>query len=73
MKEKFPDYVVTHNPVDLTGDADAERYRIAMEAVCQDPGVDAVLLILLLQVPRLDLDVIDLMVDMQKFGKPIIG
>jgi len=31
------------NPVDLVGDASAERYRLALDAVLSDPGVDAVL------------------------------
>lgn len=31
------------NPVDIIGDADAGRYEAAMEAVLDDPGVDAVL------------------------------
>uniref|UniRef100_B0SVW7 CoA-binding domain protein n=1 Tax=Caulobacter sp. (strain K31) TaxID=366602 RepID=B0SVW7_CAUSK len=31
------------NPVDLVGDAPAERYRVALDAVLSDAGVDAVL------------------------------
>lgn len=31
------------NPIDIIGDADAGRYQAAMEAVLDDPGVDAVL------------------------------
>ncbi|WP_419318675.1 acetate--CoA ligase family protein [Caulobacter sp. ErkDOM-E] len=31
------------NPVDLIGDAPVERYRMALDAVLSDPGVDAVL------------------------------
>lgn len=31
------------NPVDLIGDAHADRYRVAIDAVLADPGVDAVL------------------------------
>lgn len=31
------------NPVDLIGDAPVERYRLALDAVLSDPGVDAVL------------------------------
>ncbi|HYC15104.1 MAG TPA: acetate--CoA ligase family protein, partial [Stellaceae bacterium] len=33
------------NPVDLVGDANAERYRLALEILLDDPGVDAVLAI----------------------------
>ncbi|CAN5587369.1 bifunctional acetate--CoA ligase family protein/GNAT family N-acetyltransferase [soil metagenome] len=31
------------NPIDLLGDAHADRYRVAIDAVLADPGVDAVL------------------------------
>jgi acetyltransferase len=37
------------NPVDVLGDADAARYRAALEACLADPGVDAVLAILIPQ------------------------
>lgn len=72
VRSRVPDYVVIHNPIDLIGDADAERYRVAMDAACKDPNVDAVLLILLFQIPKLGDDVLDSMISMQKHGKPII-
>lgn len=31
------------NPVDILGDADAGRYRLAIEALAADPGIDALL------------------------------
>lgn len=31
------------NPIDIIGDADAERYRIAVEAALDDPAIDALL------------------------------
>lgn len=34
------------NPVDIIGDATAERYRVALEASLADPGVDGVLVML---------------------------
>ncbi len=34
------------NPVDVLGDADATRYRHAMERMVQDPGTDALLVLL---------------------------
>ncbi|TFH35230.1 MAG: CoA-binding protein [Anaerolineales bacterium] len=45
--EKFlPDAASAANPVDVLGDARADRYRFALEQVVADPGVDAVLVIL---------------------------
>jgi acetyltransferase len=34
------------NPIDLIGDADAERYRAAVSACLADPGIDGILVIL---------------------------
>ncbi|MEW6566617.1 MAG: acetate--CoA ligase family protein [Chloroflexota bacterium] len=45
--EKFlPDAASAANPVDVLGDARADRYRFALEQVCADPHVDGVLVIL---------------------------
>lgn len=73
MKAQFPSYVVVHNPVDLIGDTDAERYRVALEAVSKDPDVDVILLILLFQVPRLDPEVVEIVLAAKQSGKPIVG
>lgn len=35
-----------HNPVDILGDALADRYEFALDTVLEDPGVDAALVIL---------------------------
>ncbi len=42
----LPDAASAANPVDLLGDARADRYRFALERVVADPGVDGVLVIL---------------------------
>ncbi|MCC5856537.1 MAG: GNAT family N-acetyltransferase [Ectothiorhodospiraceae bacterium] len=34
------------NPVDILGDADAERYRLALQACLDDPGVDGAVVVL---------------------------
>ncbi len=41
LREQLPDYVAIQNPVDIAGDATAERYRIALNALLSDEGVDA--------------------------------
>jgi acetyltransferase len=46
LEQFLPDAASASNPVDLLGDARADRYRFAMEQVCGDPQVDAVLVIL---------------------------
>jgi acetyltransferase len=43
LKQVLPRTAALHNPVDVVGDATADRYRAALEAVVADPGVDGVL------------------------------
>lgn len=54
MRARMPHYVVLKNPIDLTGDATFERYKIALDYALKDERVDAIFLILLFQVPTLD-------------------
>src|SRR3990170_1191204 len=42
LEQFLPDAASAANPVDLLGDARADRYRFALEQVCADPHVDAV-------------------------------
>lgn len=67
MQDKFrkpiiaasPSYAVIKNPMDLTGDADNNRFLVALENAIADPGVDSIILIMLFQVPTLDSDIIE--------------
>lgn len=42
----LPPYASLYNPIDIIGDAPAERYRLTLEVVLQDPQVHAVLVLL---------------------------
>lgn len=42
----LPSAASRHNPVDILGDATADRYGVALEAVLADPGVDGVVVLL---------------------------
>jgi acetate---CoA ligase (ADP-forming) len=46
LREKLPEAASVYNPVDVLGDAGADRYRIALESVFPDPEVDALMVIL---------------------------
>ncbi|MHC1701526.1 MAG: acetate--CoA ligase family protein [Humidesulfovibrio sp.] len=46
LQALLPPYASVYNPVDIIGDANAERYRKALEIVLDDPLVHAVLLLL---------------------------
>ncbi len=73
-KFSFPDHVITHNPIDLTGDATAERYSKAVEECVKSPEYDGVIVILLTQIPTLDNDkVVKMLSSLNKrYDKPII-
>lgn len=59
LKRAFPPHVVIKNPLDLTGDADVERYRLAVDAAIKDPNVDMLAVITLFQIPTLTADITD--------------
>jgi len=63
LREKFPPYYVTKNPVDLTGDGSSEDYRHALETVLTSGEIDVLLVIALVQTPKLNVDVADLIVE----------
>ncbi len=73
LKEKLPDYAIPHNPLDLVGDADVERYRFALKTVSSDPNVGIVLVIVLLQTSYIESDVVDAITESQvTYGKPTV-
>ncbi len=46
LRKILPPMANVYNPVDVIGDADAQRYAGALEALLADPAVDAILVIL---------------------------
>jgi len=46
LQEFLPSYAAFYNPVDIVGDADAERFRRAMDVVSEDPMVHSLLVLL---------------------------
>jgi len=63
-----------HNPVDVLGDARADRYGKAFELVLGDPGVDGVVVIV---TPQTSTDIVGtaeaLVAVSKSFGKPVMG
>ncbi|MCE7741526.1 MAG: CoA-binding protein [Candidatus Heimdallarchaeota archaeon] len=56
LDEIFPSFYSTGNPIDITGSATAEDYRIALEAAYNDPNVDSVVNICVPVIPDLDIN-----------------
>jgi acetyltransferase len=46
LQEHLPAAASVYNPIDVLGDAYADRYELALKAALDDPGVDAVILLL---------------------------
>ncbi len=46
LAARLPAAANVHNPVDVLGDAMADRYEFALDTVLDDPGVDSVLVLL---------------------------
>jgi len=73
IKDPCPPHVIVKNPTDLTGDADPERYRLAINTAIKDEGIDIIVVILLPQTPALSDDVVDVIAEASSRKiKPII-
>lgn len=73
IRENMPSYVSLGNPLDIVGDADAERYRVALDAVCRDKGVDGVVVTMLLQTSTLESNVVDVITEAaEEYKKPMV-
>jgi acetyltransferase len=74
LKQVLPPNWSHANPIDLIGDATAERYRAALAACLADPGVDGVLVILAPQAITAPLEVARTVIDCSKTSdKPLLG
>ncbi len=56
LKQVLPPAASPYNPVDVLGDAPAERYKAAIDIVARDPNVDMIMVVALLQSPALNGD-----------------
>jgi acetyl coenzyme A synthetase (ADP forming)-like protein len=73
LREKLPNYVNIANPLDLAGDADSERYALALSLLLDDENVDAIIVILLFQTVSLDSNVNDIVISASnQKKKPIV-
>lgn len=72
LRKKIPTYGSLLNPIDLTGDVTAERYRVTLDACLRSGEYDGVIAITLFQVPTLELSITDVLADLKKHRKPIL-
>jgi acetyltransferase len=72
LRKSLPSSASLHNPLDITGDAPPARYRVALEVILRDPGVDLVVAVLTHQYVTQSAEVAKFMVKLQqKFHKPL--
>jgi len=64
-----------HNPIDVLGDALADRYKFALDTVLDDPNVDAVLVLLTPQAMTLPTETAEAVVKIvgRKTDKPVLA
>ncbi len=73
LDEALPPTWSHGNPVDIIGDANAERYRNAVTACMQDPNVDEVMVILTPQAMTNPLEVAEAVIETAgQFNKPLL-
>jgi acetyl coenzyme A synthetase (ADP forming)-like protein len=74
FRKVMPSYASLHNPIDLTGDADANRYKVIIENCLKSNEFDGVVAITLFQVPTLEKEVVDYVIELhEKYKKPLLA
>jgi acetyltransferase len=74
LQEFLPTYAAFYNPVDIIGDADAQRYRRTLDVVAEDPMVHSLLVLLtptaMVEIEKTAEAVIH---TARKYGKPVFA
>lgn len=75
LKQLLPEEASLKNPIDVIGDARADRYKIALEKICQDPKAKQVLVLLTPQRTTEPKETAEVIVDVvnQHTGRNIIS
>ncbi len=74
LRDGLPGAANVYNPIDVLGDAGADRYALALKAALEDPNVNGVIVILTPQVMTEITETAELVSDLaSQYDKPIIG
>jgi 3-hydroxypropionyl-CoA synthetase (ADP-forming) len=71
LEAAYPGYYIVQNPVDVTGSATSEDYRLGIEALIADPNVDVIMPWFVFQDTPLDEGIIDVLAELSG-TKPIL-
>lgn len=66
MKKYLPLYASVRNPIDITADADIERYEKILRILDESEEFDMLLIVVLIQTPMLDERIVDVLKDVKK-------
>jgi 3-hydroxypropionyl-CoA synthetase (ADP-forming) len=73
FKEHYPPTYVIGNPCDITGSANADDYRFAIQTFIDDPNVDIIMAWFVFQDDPLEASIVDVLAEFQKNNKkPIL-
>ncbi len=73
LRKFLPRHCILDNPIDLTGDADDERYRNVLEIIAFKPYVDALVIGALPHIPGMTMKIADYISSiMERAGKPVV-
>lgn len=72
LSELLPAHANVKNPLDLGGDANAERYQKSLEVAFKDKEIAGAVVMPLVQAASLDESVVTILQDLKIFGKPFV-
>jgi 3-hydroxypropionyl-CoA synthetase (ADP-forming) len=73
LKSFYPPNFIVQNPIDITGSATIEDYKVGIEALMEDPQVDIVMPWIVLQNQTMNAGIVDMLNEVnQKHSKPIV-
>ncbi|MBF0433087.1 MAG: acetate--CoA ligase family protein, partial [Fibrobacteria bacterium] len=72
LRDKLPAAASVGNPIDVLGDADPERYALAVETALRDETVDAVIIILTPQAMTRAIETAEAIAAQNKHTKPVL-
>jgi 3-hydroxypropionyl-CoA synthetase (ADP-forming) len=73
LQAVYPAYYVVQNPVDVTGSATSQDYRVGIEALIADPNIDLIMPWFVFQDTPLDEGIVEALADLSRASaKPIL-
>ena len=73
LKSCLPKAASVKNPVDVLGDADPQRYSMALQCIGNDPHTDAIIVLLTPQAVTKSVEIAKLLCQSKPAGKPVLA